>query len=403
MANFFVLVLFGLIGSIFGPVGFFIGVSLGVLGWVASNKEKKAAANVPAKVTKIPVLLSELPADDTANAISRPQIRPAAERAATSVQLVVANGITSRVAAPPSGHLRPNGIEAEEYNGCVVQLCVMLLSFCPDTDASNVSYVTDLLTGDDWIDDKYAALGSLATQLQSAQGKRRDSPMVFELQRRALLERVARLPGSLRIHLDERMDALEQGFFESGAADRKEYVEALRRALRRGPVSSRMPAERQGTGATGTTGAQTSLVPTTRYAAQRWAWRDAPRSRNIVLKSAVGAFGGVLAADAVRAALMDTSDAAASVDVDGGPPGTDDLRSQQSLAVDELGGDGLGAAGWTSADQPASQSGDDFSGGADVDEQADDSDDEYADESEDEDEDEDEDTDDVDLGDDGGL
>jgi predicted PurR-regulated permease PerM len=40
MTNFFVFLLFAGIGSIFGPVGFFIGLILGIFGWIGAAIRK---------------------------------------------------------------------------------------------------------------------------------------------------------------------------------------------------------------------------------------------------------------------------------------------------------------------------------------------------------------------------
>lgn len=55
MVNFFIVLLFGGIGAIFGPVGFFIGIVLGVIGWASAKSDKSKVKPVD-RTSGLPVM-----------------------------------------------------------------------------------------------------------------------------------------------------------------------------------------------------------------------------------------------------------------------------------------------------------------------------------------------------------
>ena len=164
MANVFALIIFAAIGSIFGPIGFFIGLGLGILGWIGSSKNKDKGKPVPRKA-EAPVFAGSTPP----RALQRPA--------------------------------QPSPEQAKAYAESVAHLYAIILCFYPSSDSSKVNDVTELLKSDDWIEDKFGTLDTLADRLPHMQNERRDSPMLFQLHSNALIERVLRLPRPMKSRL----------------------------------------------------------------------------------------------------------------------------------------------------------------------------------------------------------
>ena len=178
MTNFFVFLLFAGIGSIFGPVGFFIGLILGIFGWIGAANKKTESKSVPAK-KEVPIF----------------------------------TGIEHKVSSTPEfqSTANPGSEQAAEYATVTSYLYAYIFCFYPVNDTSKVDEVTDLLRKDDWILDKSQTLDEVAERLSIIQIERRDSPMLFKLHSEALLERTLRLPRPMKSRLLMQLDSLSTG------------------------------------------------------------------------------------------------------------------------------------------------------------------------------------------------
>ena len=273
MTNFFVFLLFAGIGSIFGPVGFFIGLILGIFGWIGAANKKTESKSVPAK-KEVPIF----------------------------------TGIEHKVSSTPEfqSTANPGSEQAAEYATVTSYLYAYILCFYPVNDTSKVDEVTDLLRKDDWILDKSKTLDEVAERLSIIQIERRDSPMLFKLHSEALLERTLRLPRPMKSRLLMQLDSLSTGLGESEPKDCREFISKFQKALRKefSASSGRIDAEafimRSGDSKAISTLQEMYRNPS-RY---RNILRSSAASNN-VLKIALGVFSGMLAAEVAKAAISD--------------------------------------------------------------------------------------------------
>ena len=288
MINFFVLLVFGGIGAIFGPVGFLVGIILGIIGWVSSEKDKSKAKPVRAESIYVKNL-HEQPHQSS--------LLPVSEK----------NFIPQESNKQYNKNPSVFGLEdAREYIFCVVQLYTFILSFYTSNDSSKVNVVTDILKSDDWIRDKAVALDELAGRLQQTQVERINSPILFQLHWNALIERVLLLPNFLKLRIAIQLDGFSDSFSESDSIDCKDYVEVMRHALRQNsPVSKeRLDAEEYIT-RSGDPKAINTLQEMRQNPSRYKELLKSGATGNIVLKTALGVFAGILAADVVKAAVTD--------------------------------------------------------------------------------------------------
>lgn len=271
MANFVALIILAGIGSLFGPVGFWIGLGIGVFAWVGAVNDKNKAKSVPPK-QEVPVFTGS-------------------ENKASSIP-------TFQSSAKPSSE------QAVEYATAASYLYAYIFCFYPVSDTSKVDEITELLRNDDWIVDKSRTLDELAGRLLQIQIERRDSPMLFKLHSQALLERILRLPMPMKSRMLMQLDSLFIGFSDTDPKDCKDFVERFRQALRRdSPVSSARVDAEAFIMSSGDHKAISTLQEMRRNPSR---YKDMLRSGatgNTVLKTAFGVFAGMLAADAVKAAV----------------------------------------------------------------------------------------------------
>ena len=261
------------IGAFFGSTGFWIGVVVGIFAWIgaangkAPDKSSKQQAPIPA----FPIFDQNL-----------------------------------RSAPLNSGPSEPSIDQLREYAISVSHIYAGILSRIPASDSSHVDLVTDLIKDDNWIKDKFATLEELALRLKQVQTESRDSPMLFQLSSNGLLERVQKLPKSMKSRLATQLESLSSAPSSSVPHECKALIEKFLRALRVDvPISSeRIDAEAVIMGS-GDKKAISLLQKMRRNPSRyRELLRDGA-SGNTVLKTAFGVFAGMLAADAVRAAITD--------------------------------------------------------------------------------------------------
>lgn len=270
MANFFVMLIFGLIGAFFGTVGFFIGIGIGIYCWISSNKKKMSpSAKVQEKPTN-PVNFNNIP-----------------------------SGI-------PSGSTEPNLAQAQEYSFCLSHLYAFILSFYPKSDISKANEITESLKNDQFIMHKFGALDELARLLPQVQTERQDSLMLFQLHSNALIERILRLPKPMKARVAMQMDSFVNNLVETDPKDYKGHIEKVRDALRQDtPASSERHDAENFIARSGDPKANNILHEMRRNPSQYKELLRSGASGNTVLKTAFGVFAGIIAADVVRAAVTD--------------------------------------------------------------------------------------------------
>lgn len=269
MANFFVMLLFGAIGAIFGPVGFFIGIAIGIFAWMGSSKDKPKVAP-----------------------------RPVAQ----SIPVFTGNEHTP---SPPR-QTSPSSDQVREYGSIAVDVYAYILSFYPNSDSTKANEITEILRNDDWITDKVGALEELARRLPLVQVERRDSSMLFQLHSNALMERVLRQPGPMKSRLAMQLDGFVGGCTDVDPIDCKKLVKKFRDALRLdSPASSERLDAEDFIARSGDPKAISTLQEMRRNPSRYKELLRSGASGNTVLKTAFGVFAGMLAADAVKAAVTE--------------------------------------------------------------------------------------------------
>lgn len=284
MANFFVFLLFVGIGSIFGPVGFVIGAITGAIAWAGSaSKNKTANSQVQPAKAATPALTGS-------------------ERASNVAFTSLAAPI--HVAQPPSG---PRPEHLKEYNTIISQIFANFLSRLPKNDFSKINTVIALIKSDEWVLDKFASLDVLANELQLMQKERQESAMLFLLRSNVLVERAMKLPSPMRTRLATHIDTLVKCMSETDPKECTDLFDTFRQQLQKGhPASdSRFDTEtfiiRNGdTAAIKMMQRIRKLSPRYRYILKSGA------TGTTFLKTALGVSAGVIAAEAVRAAITDS-------------------------------------------------------------------------------------------------
>ena len=270
MANFFVMLMFGLIGAFFGTVGFFIGIGIGIYCWISSNKKKMPPSTKVQEKPTTPVNFNNIP-----------------------------SGI-------PSGSTEPSLAQAQEYSFCLSHLYAFILSFYPKSDISKANEITESLKNDQFIMHKFGALDELARLLPQVQTERQDSLMLFQLHSNALIERILRLPKPMKARVAMQMDSFVYNLVETDPKDYKEHIEKVRHALRQDtPASSERLDAENFIARSGDPKANSILHEMRRNPSRYKELLRSGASGNTVLKTAFGVFAGMLAADAVRAAVTD--------------------------------------------------------------------------------------------------
>jgi|GEM_PF-4257491 len=269
MANFFVMLLFGGIGAFFGLVWFWIGIAIGIFVWVRSTNAKPKVVPTPA---------------------------------ARSSPIFTGNEhmqCTPMLTSPSSDQVR-------EYASCVIELYALILSFYPNSDSTKVNEITVILKHDDWISDKVGALEELAKRLQLIQVEQRDSSMLFQLHCNAQMERVLRLPVPMKSRLAIQLDGLVVDCIDAHQIDCKNLVEKFRGTLRLdSPASSERLDAEDFIARSGDPKAVSTLQEMRRNPSRYKELLRNGASGNTVLKTALGVFSGMLAADTVRAAVSE--------------------------------------------------------------------------------------------------
>lgn len=267
MANFIgVLVLAAIAGAIFGSTGFWIMAIIGIIGMMgsakngAANNKGQAPASAPTPM----------------------------QRPAIAIQQAVG----------------PRPDQLAEYASSVVDLFSTILGYLADGHHEIVKALTDSLKSDDWILDKFSVLQDLGKQLAAKQVDRRGSSILFHIQKSADVERIRRMPVPMRLRMLEHVDALMITVGTSSPPDLTEFVAELKTAVSADAPDLRRKLEaeeliyRSG---------DNQAISTLREMQQN------PRNYrkllsqgaggNVILKTALGVFAGIIAADVVRAAV----------------------------------------------------------------------------------------------------
>jgi hypothetical protein len=267
MANFFVMLLFGLIGAFFGPVGFWIGIVIGIFGWIGSKKDKSKSKPVPSR-------------SGTPAFTGNEHVTPSPQQTGPSLDQV------------------------REYTSIVIDLFAVILSFYPNSDGTKVSAITELLKHDDWMPDKVGALEELAKRLPLVQVERRDSAMLFQLHCNAIIEKVVRLPSPMKNRLLMQLDSFAMAYSDADPKDCLDFVGKIISAIQQNsPASTERFEAEELIARSGDAKAIGTLQEMRRNPSR---YRELLRNgagSNTVLKTAFGVFAGLLAADAVRAAV----------------------------------------------------------------------------------------------------
>lgn len=268
MGNFFALIIFALIGSIFGKIGFFIGVGIGIWVWVSNGKDKPKRD--VSSVAKNPL----------------PNRTPSVESEIFNSQVISAS--------------------ATEYKDALVCFYATLLSMYPATERKMVNSVTELIKQDDWIDNKYEMLDDMLSRLKTTQSERESSPMKHQLHSNLTIERILRLPKSMKSSLALQIETLLDNTQENPHNDGNEYISQTLKSLRKEiPVSSQRLEAENLIIQSGDKQAISALRAMKGNPHKYQEMLKLGAQSNNVLKTAFGVFAGILAAEAVKAAVSD--------------------------------------------------------------------------------------------------
>jgi hypothetical protein len=297
MANFFTVLICAVIGAIFwDTTGFIIGLVIGILIAAGSANDKGKATSAQPQ-TATPAFARNGQALD-----SHENDRAKASPSKENTHDFPGHGHSRRPAMPAG----PSVEQLHEYGSCLTHLYATVLSFYPSNDRSKVNDLTDLLKADKWITDKYKTLITLAGQLNQIQSERRDSPMLFQLHSNTHLERILRLPQPMRTRLAMQWDSLSNGLGDTDPKDCRDLVERVRQALRQdAPASNGRLAAEEFIVRSGDSKAISTLQEMRQNPSRYKEMLKSGANGNTVLKTAFGVFAGMLAADAVRAAITD--------------------------------------------------------------------------------------------------
>lgn len=294
MSNFIggllLILLFGWIGSLFGEIGMWIGVCLGVLGLIGTlseSKDKKAAE--PQDKIKHP-MAPTAPTVPTANvAIATPKIRDTAT-------MVMATG-------SPFKH-----VSDMHYVDTLVGLIAACIVVDAEIEEAEIEMATMLIENDELIADKHQALAKLKSYLDEFHGERQKSKAVFKLKLTTLVHKVRGLvkSASLSDLGKDRILVVLEGLLEStkksGREEALAFVEKVREIFREGEnkrLDSTLATAEQFILSSGDKEAIRSLRdmqsnPTT----YKEKFAQAAKG-NSVMRTAFGVFTGVIAANAV--------------------------------------------------------------------------------------------------------
>lgn len=303
MANFIMMLLCGLIGAIFGPVGFWVGIGVGLVVWIGVIGDK-------AKVKAIQERTRPQPPSPVAS-----DHRHKSESSSATLNQGVSSPPASMSAPEPTG---PQDDPAREYTASTVEFYAIMLAFYPSSHGEKVKTIADLLRGDSWIVDKFQALDDVAVLLPKLQTEGRDSPMIFQLRLSALIERLARLKPPMRMHLRDRLDGLVNSSIGTDSKECGEFIQDVFQALRVIDTPSVIPAPRLAQpGASEQSivedfilrsGDKKAISTLQEMRQDPSRYKEILRSGsagNTVLRTGLGVFAGILAADAVKAAVTD--------------------------------------------------------------------------------------------------
>jgi|JI9StandDraft_2_1071091.scaffolds.fasta_scaffold40564_2 hypothetical protein len=286
MANFFVMIFLGLIGSKFGPVGFWLGIVIGIIFWVRSNKNKTKAS--PESNTQDKLILDNSILHTTDQTFTNNY---------KSGQMIASNIICKEIM------FNPNIEQMNEYNQLCSDLYTRMLSFDSSNDGVLINEVSQLIRNDNWISDKVGVLNAMAMHLPVQQAARKESAMLFLLQGKALIERLIRLPAPMRARITLHLEDLSAG---KGGSKPKDCIDNMLEALR---TENQISKERQDAetiiARSGDQVAISTLKEMRRNPARYKEMLKSGATGNTVLKTALGVFAGLIAMEAVKAAVTD--------------------------------------------------------------------------------------------------
>jgi hypothetical protein len=283
MANFFVFLVIVGIGSLFGPIGFVVGVIIGAIGWHGSASKNKV---------EIADASSQLMAAKGFSGADRPSKIPTTSIA--SAMETAANVIG------------PHPVQLKEYTATISQIFSCFLNYFPKDDLHKANKVTNLVKSDDWVVEKLSALELMANELQRMQKERQESPMLFLLRSNVIIERALRLPSPMRMRLATHMETLIGYMSDTDSQECKDLITAFHLQLRKDHHVSEHCIEAEKIIMRSNDPAAINTLQRMRKEPSRY--RDILRSGasgNAVLKTALGVFAGLIAAEAVRAAITD--------------------------------------------------------------------------------------------------
>lgn len=270
MGQFIALIVFTLIGSTFGPLGFFIGLGIGIGAWILIAGEKNKLNKIDASL-EAPLLSNKSPTvkHDFFNSVR-------------SVDVM------------------------SEYKDALVRLYSTLLFMYPASDRAMVNTLTELVKSDGWIGNKYQMLDEMLCQLETIQIEFEASPMMHQLHSNSIIERTLRLPKAMRTSLALQMESLLDSSPANSNKEGHEYIANLLQSLRKDlPVSNQRAEAETLIMQSGDQQAINILREMKRNPSQYQEMFKSGIKSNTVLKTAFGVFTGMLAAEAVKAAVSE--------------------------------------------------------------------------------------------------
>jgi len=197
----------------------------------------------------------------------------------------------------------PNIEQMNEYNQLCSDLYTRMLSFDSSNDGVLINEVSQLIRNDNWISDKVGVLNAMAMHLPVQQAARKESAMLFLLQGKALIERLIRLPAPMRARITLHLEDLSAG---KGGSKPKDCIDNMLEALR---TENQISKERQDAetiiARSGDQVAISTLKEMRRNPARYKEMLKSGATGNTVLKTALGVFAGLIAMEAVKAAVTD--------------------------------------------------------------------------------------------------
>lgn len=285
------------IGAFFGSIGMWIGIAIGIFAWAGASSDKTAdkSKQPNSTIPQFPFIEPTEGALNTNGTKSKANVPPFPK--------IDQNFGSPKPLQSPS---KPSYEQLTEYATSVSHTYARVLSHLPVSDTSTVNVVTNLVKNDEWITDKFDVMSQIAKQVTLGQIQRRDSPMHFQLESNTVLERLLRLPKPMVLRLATQLDSLSLEFADHSSVECKSFIERFVQALRSDASISteRMDAE----AIIMRSGDQKAISTLQEMRRNPSRYKDMLRNGatgNTVLKTAFGVFAGMLAADAVRAAVTD--------------------------------------------------------------------------------------------------